>query len=262
MNKLNSNTNSNLHQDSEHPLVYIRAFIEDDDRGYGIFDLVTSLKLVKKMAKSCKESMALDDTYVKKTYEEVLLNRFRPKTNIDEFCMSVIKYICNYLKEDIKKLTTKRNQIVAHIHVEDDDWSGMAIMPLDYVEKFREIDARNDYVGNQDIMISFDSKFEFLNQDEIAILACFVKNALSNPDHICKLTGSDLFDLCYKVNGKDTGVDFDNFIASTIKRLLSYRFIDINHEGDDGKSKHFWLITICDLEITDLFFDEFFRMCA
>ena len=259
MTKINFNGN----KDSENPVVYIRAFIEDDDRGYGTFDLVTNLDLVKQTAKSCKESMALDDSFVEKTYDEVLLKRFRPRTNNDEFCMSVIKYICNYLKEDINKLTTKRNRIVVHINVENDDWSEIAIMPLDYVEKFREIDARNDYVGSEDVKLDFVSKLGFVGFNELVILYHLVRSSESTPDHICRLTNSELLDQMSNANGRNETEENSKEPISTILNSLSfYRFIDINYKGNGDEIPFSREITVCDWDITKAYFNELSRASA
>ena len=247
--KQNFINNNDLEKVSENPIVYIKVFFEDDYLGYGSFDMIAEVEMLKKMVKTCVDAMAIDNDFEHKVYDEISNIRFRPKVNVEEFCLSIVRYICTMkmVQGNTEKFFSPYNRIVVHINIDNDEWSSIgSFEPQERVNFYKDTDNLH-YVGKSEVKIAFESKIEFLSMtDKVFFIGMF--NLLkSSGVQSFDLVDGKLFHWWFSENNENEDLH-QNDMTGILERLLFNDFIDFQHESE-GDKNYRREITICDMDI-------------
>lgn len=236
----------------EGPVVYIYASIFDDYRTFKEFRFVTTHDVLLQTSDLCRKLISQDNHYREIVYDEAINSAFRPKVSIKDICTSFIKYICCTLSAG--KLLPENPQeglyYMAHLHLDNDDWSRCDILSRGILKKYIKIDDEFRLVGKSDVSMTLPSKLSLLNKVEMNLLDSIFATIYESNESIAKLNYGQFWDFLDAADSESKEEFTKDEIDGVLNTLIFYDFITIDHEwvNEEGEKICLFLVSINDLQ--------------
>ena len=238
------------------PVVNIKVNFFDDYRPYKSHKIVALVDLFSTLLESFDMIENDDIVSSQDIYDELIGLAFHPKSDVNDYCMSVLKYCCcaSNIRDRLNEYPDSDLLCILDIHIEKEESSGGFV--------FKHEGLFNDdmfkLVGKLEtgVEMTLPTKFQFLTDKEFSFLTHLVEMNNTAGQPFIKLTYCQLYDLVeeYLKDSTEIRDRVDEFLIKfSFYGLIDYRFDD-DFDNEESEEPHF-LISVCNLELYDKFIE-------
>lgn len=243
--------------------VIITVFFEDEMRIYKDLCLYTNMEMLLNSIEFNKKLLEADYSFFDKTYNDTINLTYRPKVSFDDISNCILNYTsCFFGSETFKKLLLERTNepitLTVYLNIDNNDHSTIEIDHPDQPNYISESDLLLHQKSK--LSLSLSSKLQFIDYWEQEFLFKLVELATDQEESFVKWTLDLLKEfLCDLVNEED--IDNGSVCSDLMDILVTLEFYNlisiqnelVNEEGIDEKV-YYYIISICDLEVYNKFF--------
>lgn len=250
------------HYESDSPLVYIRILYFNYYKTFGYQDMVIRIGALEKMVESYNRNCKRTRYYKKKFYSELTNLKLRPDTDLHDYCIGLLKYICSYIDIDVVKNETSKGNCFLLVKIDLDDETLSCVNSSQYDKNLMGDNGKDPYrlIGMLTFCgaLTIPSRLRFLTTDEQKCFFKLLDLIRLNGINSISLTENQLENL-WVDELEDIRIYQQPYGDNILNRLIDFDLIDfddvlIQINGKTVKIEREY--SICDIELYEELFHD------